>query len=100
VLGDATGELDASFFEPDASATPDKDGTIGMDTDHGATQELDNLLSEFSNEKEATIDIDVDQAAVSGESDSEHSATQVLGYLLDEFNDGFKDDDDEDNKKS
>lgn len=93
IIGAETGELDAAFFEADASASADQDDTTGIDTDHGATQELDNLLSEFSNEEEPSMD--VDQAA-----DSEHSATQVLGHLLDEFNDGFKDDDDEDNKKS
>jgi len=101
VIGDETGELDTSSFESTQSASPDTDEAIGMDTDHGATQELDNLLSEFSNEEEQTLDIDqAGSDTVSGDGDSEHGATQILGHLLDEFNDGFKDDDDEENKKS
>ncbi len=92
VIGDESGELDESLFETAESASPQNDtGTIGMDTDHGATQELDNLLNEFSNVEEQTTDID------QTETDTvEHGATQVLGHLLEEFND---EDDDEENKK-
>jgi len=99
IIGDDTGELDAPFFESAKSASPDKESTIGMDTDHGATQELDSLLSEFSNEEEQTLDIDqAGTDTISGGGDSEHGATQVLGHLLDEFNDGFEDDDEEKKK--
>jgi len=102
IIGDETGELDASFFEPDTTDAPARDDTTGMDTDHGATQELDNLLSEFANKDDATTDIEQADGADSdaGAADDEHSATQVLGHLLDEFNEGFTDDDDEADKKS
>jgi len=102
IIGAETGELDTSFFEADAGTAPNQDDTIGTDTDHGATQELDNLLSEFSNADTATMDIEPAAGAdADSEGDSEYGATQVLGHLLDEFNDDFSnDEDDEGNKKS
>jgi len=100
-IGNETDELNASFFEPAENTSQLQDNKISVDTDHGATQELDNLLSEFSNAEEEHLDIDVDQAGldteniedakaggeITGDDDLGSGATQVLGRLLDEFND-------------
>jgi len=102
--------LDESFFEPAASESVDKQDDVGVDTDHGATQELDNLLSEFSNEEDDLLEIapdfsdldDVnpaDRSTDAEDSDSGEGATQVLGRLLDEFTDEESDDEEDAHKK-
>ncbi|MDX8407515.1 MAG: hypothetical protein R8L58_03935, partial [Mariprofundaceae bacterium] len=44
-------ELDASFFEPGKADLHDDMDAIDLDADHGATQELDTLLSEFADDE-------------------------------------------------
>ncbi len=55
--------LDETFFETAASGPPDKQDDMGVDTDHGATQELDHLLSEFANEEDGLLDEFTDDEA-------------------------------------
>jgi len=99
---DTPSGLDDAIFEQDTAEPETATGeSIGIDADHGATQELDNLLSAFSNDDEQTLDFDQTGAETnSGDKGGEHGATHVLGHLLDESNDNFKDDDNEANKKS
>ncbi len=100
LIGGDTAELDVSFFDADRKAesqgAPDE-RSIGLDTDHGATQELDSLLAEFSDTDEIDS-LDLPGAAAGEEAaQDEHGATQVLGHLLDEFNDDI--DEGKDQKK-
>jgi len=62
----------ASAFATSATDHPLAD--LATDIDHGATQELDSLLGEFTDDEIDVIDIDAD-----------HGATSVRGHLLDEF---------------
>jgi len=94
-------ELGASFFEAgDADHEFDE---IDIDVDHGATQELDSLLSEFADEEDDETPLSsaagmvsadsIDKARAEDDGDlSEEGATQVLGHLFDEFTDPDKND--------
>jgi len=65
--------------------------TIGLDTDHGATQELDSLLSEFADEDDGLSFIEpidvatAEQPSFTGTDALDHGATQELDNLLGEF---------------
>jgi len=95
-------ELGASFFEA-GEADSEFDET-DIDIDHGATQALDSLLSEFADEEDDTplasdtgagmVSADsIDKARAEDEGDlTDEGATQVLGHLFDEFTDPDKND--------
>jgi len=69
----------------------DADDTIGIGTDYGATQELDSLLSEFSDEDDGLSFVEAVDVATTTQEQSlttsklDHGATQELDSLLSEF---------------
>ncbi len=81
--------IDAAKAEPVSSMD-----SLGLDLDHGATQELDSLLAEFSDEEgglglsfiDSSEIPSSDQPVISG-TDLDHGATQELDSLLSEFSD-------------
>jgi len=102
--------LDASFFE---AADDEEEAEVSIEIDHGATQELDHLLSEFALEVDESEPVDADMTGLDAAQMSDaalnqeladsgfgEGATQVLGRLLDEFNDDDSSDDEDHHKKS
>ncbi len=96
--------LDDSLFDAvGSSVSAGAANESDTDIDHGATQELDHLLSEFANEDDGLLEIDTDfDSLVDGDSEGagdSAGATQVLGRLLDEFTDESSDDEEGSHKK-
>ncbi|MDQ6970023.1 MAG: FimV/HubP family polar landmark protein [Mariprofundus sp.] len=110
--------------DTDSTATGSMDvATTHVDANYGATQELDSLLAEFSDDDDDGLSFIAstdDSAALKDAADLDHGATQELNTLLGEFSgadqtseidqgatqvlghllDEFSDDDEDDKKKS
>jgi len=92
-LPDSTTDMDSVALEPTkASSTPEEDDVVislAMDAHHGATQELDSLLAEFSDDDDFSFlessEIAAPQAKPTIDMDVDHGATQELNTLLVEF---------------
>jgi len=91
-LPDSSTDMDSVALEPTkASSTAEEDDvtSLAMDAHHGATQELDSLLAEFSDDDDFSFlessDIAAPQARPTIDMDVDHGATQELNTLLVEF---------------